>query len=174
MIPKRYPRTLSTGAHNTVVALSETEVGKIFLEDTRSDIGSEAEKMQFANRINGLVVKFIRLDSYSEVAEMLVMERLYPLDYRAYEYERRELWMDVFEADLTELHQKGFTHRYIRRPSNIPGLRFDNVFLTETGLRLIDIGVSALRISVGDRLFEKFVVQELQEVEEFRNYFLGR
>ena len=36
--------------------------------------------MQFANRINDLVVKFIRLDLNETVqAEMLVMERLYPL-----------------------------------------------------------------------------------------------
>ncbi len=174
MLPKRYPRSLSTGAHNTVVALSEKEVGKIFLEDTRSDIGSEAEKMQFANHINGLVVKFIRLDSYSANAEMLVMERLYPMDYRAHEFEKRELWMDVFEAELLELHKNGFAHRDIRRPSNIPGLSFDNVFLTSTGIRLIDVGVSALRTSVGDRLFEKFVAQEVLELEEFKNYFLGR
>ena len=59
---KRYPRTLSSGANNTVIALSETEVGKLFTGDTRSDIGSETEKMKFANIINDLVVKFIRLD----------------------------------------------------------------------------------------------------------------
>ncbi len=56
---KRYPRTLSSGANNTVIAISETEVGKIFSGDTRSDIGSEAQKMKFANSINDLVVKFI-------------------------------------------------------------------------------------------------------------------
>jgi len=61
---KRYPRTLSSGANNTVIALTETEVGKLFLEDTRSDIGSEAEKMKFANTVNDLVAKFIRLDEY--------------------------------------------------------------------------------------------------------------
>ena len=38
------------------------EVAKLYVEDTRSDIGSEAEKMRFANGINELVVKFIRLD----------------------------------------------------------------------------------------------------------------
>lgn len=27
---KRYPRTLSSGANNTVVAISETEVGKFY------------------------------------------------------------------------------------------------------------------------------------------------
>ena len=80
---KRYPRTLSSGAHNTVIVISETEVGKVFTEDTRSDIGSEAEKMKFANKINGLVARFIRLDVYGNDAELLVIERLYPLDYRA-------------------------------------------------------------------------------------------
>ncbi|MCU0417793.1 MAG: hypothetical protein MUE33_11485 [Cytophagaceae bacterium] len=43
MSPTKYPRRLSSGANNTVIALSETEVAKLFLEDTRSDIGSEAE-----------------------------------------------------------------------------------------------------------------------------------
>ena len=58
----KYPRKLSSGANNTVIVLSETEVGKLFLGDTRSEIGSEAEKMQFANSINNLVAKFIRLE----------------------------------------------------------------------------------------------------------------
>jgi hypothetical protein len=42
---KRYPRTLSSGANNVVIALSESEVGKLYTGDTRSDIGSEAEKI---------------------------------------------------------------------------------------------------------------------------------
>ena len=58
----KYPRQLSSGANNVVVALPETEVAKLYVEDTRSDIGSEAEKMKFANRINGLVVQSARLD----------------------------------------------------------------------------------------------------------------
>ncbi len=49
---KRYPKTLSQGANNTVIALSSAEVAKLFTEDTRSDIGSEAEKMKYANQIN--------------------------------------------------------------------------------------------------------------------------
>ncbi|HFA49332.1 MAG TPA: hypothetical protein ENJ95_09980 [Bacteroidetes bacterium] len=91
---KRHPKTLSSGTNNTVVALSKKEVGKLFIGDSRSDIGSEAEKMKFANKINGLVAKYIRLDVYDNDSEMLVMERLYPLDFRAYEYERRLLWLD--------------------------------------------------------------------------------
>jgi hypothetical protein len=33
---KRYPRTLSSGANNTVIAHSGTEAAKIFTGDTRS------------------------------------------------------------------------------------------------------------------------------------------
>lgn len=171
----KYPRKLSSGANNTVIALSDTEVAKLFTGDTRSDIGSEAEKMKFANAVNDLIVKFIRLD-YNEVlqAEMLVMERLCPMDYRAYEVEIRELWLDVFEDELHALHQAGFVHRDLKRPSDIGGMAFDNILLTEQGLRLIDVGISALRSQVGDKIFEKYVEIELEEMKLFRTYFLNR
>jgi hypothetical protein len=42
---------------------------------------------------------------------MLVMERIKPIGFRAYEVEMRELWLDVFESELKELHQAGFVHR---------------------------------------------------------------
>jgi tRNA A-37 threonylcarbamoyl transferase component Bud32 len=154
---KRYPGTLSSGANNTVIALSDTEVAKIFTGDTRSDIGSEAEKMKFANAVNGLVAQFIRLDEFGDEGEMLVMERLFPLDFRAYEYEKRELMLDVFEDEIRQLHKAGFVHRDIRRPSDMPGLTFDNIFLTNRGIRLIDVGISALKSQVGERLFERFI-----------------
>jgi serine/threonine protein kinase len=172
---KRYPKTLSRGANNTVIALSSTEVAKLFVEDTRSGIGSEAEKMQYAHAVNDLVVKFIRLDIDEGLdADMLVMERLYPLNFRAYEFERRELWLDLLEDELTALHRAGFVHRGIQRPSDMPGMRFDNIFLTESGIRLIDVGISALRSKVGDRLFQRFVNRELEELEIFRKFWLSR
>jgi serine/threonine protein kinase len=171
----KYPRLLSSGANNRVVAVSTTEVAKLFIGDTRSDIGSEAEKMKFANTINGLVAKFIRLDfDESMQAEMLVMERIYPMDYRAHEVEKRELWWEVFEHEVIELHKAGFVHRDIKRPSNLSGLAFDNILLTNEGLRLIDVGISALRSQVGDKLFDKYRETELQEMAEFKEYFLNR
>ena len=85
---KRYPRTLSQGAHNVVIAISETEVGKLFHGDSRSDIGSEARKMKYANGVNDLVVK----------------------------------------------------------------------------LRLIDVGISAIKEEVGEKLFTRFVERELEEL----------
>lgn len=171
----KYPRQLSSSANNTVIVLSDTEVAKLFLGDTRSDIGSEAEKMKFANGINDLVVRLVRLDYHDDLqAEMLVMERIWPIDYRAYETERRALWYDVFADELRQLHEAGFVHRGLRRPSNLTGLAFDNILLTERGLRLIDVGISALRHQVGDKIFAKYLEVEAAELQQFQDYFLNR
>ena len=171
----KYPGLLSSGANNRVIALSETEVAKLFIDDTRSDIGSEAEKMKFANTVNGLVARFVRIDFDEQLnAEMLVMERIYPIDYRAHEVEKRELWWEVFEHEIQQLHKAGFVHRDIKRPSNLSGLAFDNILLTNEGLRLIDVGISALRTQVGDNLFNKYIETEIKEMAEFREYFLNR
>lgn len=168
-------RILSSGVNNTVVALSDIEVAKIFEGDTRSDIGSEAEKMRYANGVNDLVVKFHRLDFDNENEwAMLVMERIFPLDFRALEVEKRALIFDVFEYELLVLHKNGFVHRDLKRPSNISGDRYDNILLTPTGLRLIDVGISAMKEKVGDKLFSKYVEQELTELVAFKNYFLTR
>jgi serine/threonine protein kinase len=175
MEPKCYPRQLSRGANNAAIALSETEAGKLFSNDTRSDIGSEAEKMRFANGVNGLVVKFLRLENNEALAtDMLVMERLYPLDFRAYEVEMREIWFDVFTEELLALHAAGFVHRDLQRPSNLPGDRYDNILLTPQGLRLIDVGISVLQRQVGESFFRAYVQRELEELARFREFFIGR
>ncbi len=171
----KYPRKLSSGANNTVIVLSDTEVAKLFVGDTRSDIGSEAEKMKFANTVNGLVSQFIRLDFDESIqAELLVMERIHPMDYRAFEVEIRELWFSVFEDEMGALHNAGFVHRDLKRPSDIGGQLFDNILLTQTGLRLIDVGISALKHQVGDKIFDKYVEVENQEITLFKEYFLNR
>jgi serine/threonine protein kinase len=171
----KYPRLLSSGANNKVIVLTGEMVAKLYIGDTRSDIGSEAEKMKYANTVNGLVCKFLRLDYDDNLrAEMLVMERIYAIDYRAHEIEKRELWLEVFLDEIHQLHHAGFVHRDIRRPSDITGLPFDNILLTNEGIRLIDVGISALLSQVGDKLFNKYVETELAELQEFKNYFLSR
>ena len=171
----KYPRKLSSGANNTVIVLSDTEVAKLFTEDTRSDIGSEVRKLRYANTVNDLLVKFVRLD-YDDAlqAEMLVMERIRPIEFRAYEIEIRTLWYSVFEDELFALHRAGFVHRDLKRPSNIGGSAFDNILLTEQGLRLIDVGISALKAELNDKIFQKFLETEQQEMLLFKDYFLNR
>jgi hypothetical protein len=36
------------------------------------------------------------------------------------------------------------------------------------------VGISALRTQVGDNIFNKYLETELQEMAEFREYFLNR
>jgi len=154
----KYLGQLSYGANNVVIALNEFEAAKIYEDDTRSDIGSEAQKMKFANAINTLVVKFIRLDTDEEKnCDMLVMERLYPIDFRSMEVEKREVIFSVFENEIRQLHHSGFVHRDLKRPSNISGEPFDNIFLTDKRIRLIDVGISALRTQVGDVFFKNLL-----------------
>lgn len=171
----KYPRLLSSGANNRVIVINEVEVAKLFVGDSRSDLGSEAEKMRYANQINSLVAKFIRLDFNEDLqAEMLVMERIYPIEFRAYEVERRELWLDVLMDEITQLHKNGFVHRDIKSPSNLTGQAFDNILLTNSGLRLIDVGISALRDKVGSVIFKKYLEIEIEELNEFKDFFLNR
>jgi serine/threonine protein kinase len=105
---------------------------------------------------------------------MLVMERIFPLDFRAYEVEIRQLWLDVFEDELKQLHRAGFAHRDLKRPSDISGLAFDNILLTHKGLRLIDVGISAIELQVGNKIFQKYAEQELKALEIFKTYFINR
>jgi len=90
------------------------------------------------------------------------------------EFEKRDVIFSVFEDELKVLHAGVFVHRDLSRPSNVPGERFDNIFLTSIGLRLIDVGISALRHQVGEPLFERFVEQELKELTRFKDFFLNR
>jgi len=130
--------------------------------------------MKFANIINSLVVKFVKLDLLTDDTEVLVMERLYPIDLRAFEFERGQLIFEVFEDEQKHLHKNGFVYRDIRRPSDNPGFSFDNIFLTDKGIRLIDVGISLLRSQVGDKLFDEFVAQEIKEFKAFETFFVNR
>ncbi len=127
--------------------------------------------MQYANQINDLVVKFIRVDIDGD-NQILVMERLTILEPRSIEIEAREALYSVFVDELRHLHKEGFCHRDIKRPPGYGGRSFDNVILTPTGIRLIDVGISAIKETAGETLFARYIDSEMKEVEEFYEYFL--
>ncbi len=131
--------------------------------------------MRYVNAINSLVCQFHRLD-YDEQNkwDMLITERIHALEFRTFEVRKRELIFNIFEEELKKLHKDGFVHRDLRRPSNQSGEKYDNILLTTEGLRLIDVGISAIKYKVGDKLFSKYLEIELKELDEFKDYFLTR
>lgn len=169
----KYPHQLSKGHNNAVVALSKTEAGKIFTPESRVEISVEVENMKFANSINNLVCKFIRVD-IDEPNQILVMERLEVLDFRTFEIEIRETMFKHLEDKIKELHESGFVHRDIERPSGFNGEPYDNIILTKDGFRLIDVGISALKSRTGDILFESYRRAEIEELKGFSEYLLNR
>ena len=86
MNKSKYPRELSRGNNNVVIALNKSEAGKIFTPDSRVEISTEADNMKYANKINDLVVKFIRIDIDGD-NQILVMERLHIVEPRTFEVE---------------------------------------------------------------------------------------
>lgn len=102
------------------------------------------------------------------------MERIYPLDYRAYEVAMREIWFDVFAGELQALHKAGVVPCDLLHPSNLPGDRYDNILLTQQSVRLIDVGISVLQRQVGKSFFRAYVQREREEQELFRKFFLKR
>ena len=165
---KKY-NVISKGANGTCVEFSRTECSKIF---ELGEAKKESELMKSANSINNLVCKYIRTeysDDYS--AEFLVMERLYPLQYRSLTLKEREDMFDTFLNQVKELHTNGFAHRDIKRPAHIAsGERsWDNIVLTAEGLRLIDTGNS---VTSDNYDFEDACIDDIACVLEFKAVFL--
>ncbi len=166
MNKSKYPRELSRGNNNVVIALNKSEAGKIFTPDSRVEISTEADNMKYANKINDLVVKFIRIDIDGD-NQILVMERLHIVEPRTFEVEMRDAMYSVFMDKLKDLHNGGFVHRDIKRPSGFGGRPFDNVVYTDEGIRLIDVGISATREKAGDKLFQHYIEAECAEAVEY-------
>ena len=64
-------------------------------------------------------------------------------------------------------------HRDLKRPADIQGSAFDNILLTKKGLRLIDVGISALKSQAGEKILEKQLEIEKYGMQLFREYFLN-
>ena len=178
---------LAQSTHHAILLLSDTEVGKVRISkwvwtDTKGNVvnapfgdlpsvDEQIRLMSFANSINGLVVKFVRKDDYNG-KEMLVMERLYPISAESLTQDENEKFMSDFETKLLNLHESLFIHGDIRRPRWQAPECFDNIILTATGFRLIDLDFSIILNKDNIREFVQKKLDELRELKSFRNYFL--
>lgn len=171
MLSKISPRQLSSGTEAVVVALSDTEAGKMYQE--AADAAAEAARLEFANGVNGLLVRLIRQDQFESHA-VLVLERLYPMDFRSIEVDKRKALVEVLSDELRELHEAGFVHNHLQREAGFTSGKWDNILLTEGSLRLIDAGRSLLRNETDEATFDAAVVAELQALDLFRDFILAR
>jgi hypothetical protein len=106
---------LESSANHIMVALSETEIGKVILPNNLKfvsthtgeeldfmnhdpTIDNEITSLKYANSINGLMPKFIRKQTwYSEDKkehEMMVMERLEILPLNHFDLQTRTIMME--------------------------------------------------------------------------------
>ena len=130
-----------------------------------SELKLEAEKLKYANDINDLLVKFIRTDTINGI-NVLVTERHYPMQSRAFDYQQRLDFMRAFKVRLMELHAHGFAHgdldfpilfnaEYARGYMDRTYCQSENVILTQQGVVLIDTGRSALKEDVCEQRFNE-------------------
>lgn len=131
---------LSCGFNAAVVAISDKMVAKVFsCGDSEADWELSSGKL--ANSINGLMPKYLGLQSTPGYEfDLVVMERLYPMQARAFSIEERKAMGAEFIRQVDELHNGGFCHMDIKRP--VTGAEWDNIILTPDGIRLIDTGCS--------------------------------
>lgn len=165
---ERYPHEIARGRNSIIFAISSTTVKKIFPFNSRASFSDELVNLNFANSINDLAVKFIDI----ELDNSIIMERLYPLEYKAFEYEERKVFLDKFIYQLEELHIKGIVHQAINKKYLDAKDCYSSIILTQTGLRLIDFGISSLRSNYPDSIFNKYVEEENEEIKKFCDVFL--
>lgn len=170
-------KLLSQGANGKVYVhpTDSNVVMKWFGVDSNCSAITEYKMLVASNKINSLLVKAVSHDFTLE-GEWLMMERLMPLQYRAIDVPTREVMYEEFVKQVYELHQgkegvKGMAHRDIKRPAHLaPGITaWDNIILTQEGLRLIDAGNM---VNSDDCNFEDAVADDLKCLEEFKQVFL--
>lgn len=189
----QYPHVLEETAHSLIIALSDTEIGKIILppkftwvnSETGEPIGNlfgepptlkkEIESLKFANAINNLLPQFIRQQTWQTEDgvdhDMMVMERLYPLPFNHFDVPTRTVMIDKLEQKLKELHDNNYVHGDLLRPTNYftrgdKDWMLKNVLQTENGLRLIDAGFARI-YALGKKNLKEFAACLVQERYEF-------
>ncbi|MEY3241100.1 MAG: hypothetical protein RIR11_2538 [Bacteroidota bacterium] len=199
--PPNYPQVIEHSSASIVIALSDTEIGKIQLPSTLvfvdvhtgepvnlvedgggPTIQKETMALIQANLINDLMPKFIRLQPWQlddgTTHEMLVMERLLPLPIHHFEYSVRLEMLKRFEQQIEELHQNNFVHGDFQRPTTVfnrgdQKWMYKNIVQTEQGLRLLDAGFGTKLDKDNIKLFVSILIRERDEVKYFRSYYIG-
>lgn len=190
---------LEQSRNSVILALSDTEIGKVSLPITLvcTDVATgkpidffdggptledEIAALQYANKINDLMPKFIRKQTWQSENgkdyDMIVMERLYPLPYNHFDLPRREVMFADFEKKMKGLHDNLFVHADLMRPTNYYtrddyDWMFKNIVQTENGLRLIDAGFGTICKRDNIELFVNVLFRERKEIGYLKKYYFS-
>lgn len=190
---------LDESVNTIIVALSDTEIGKIMLPSQiqwvnaktgepvdllgkQPSMAQEIKALQYANTINDLMPRFIRQQKWQTKDgtehDMMVMERLYPLPYNHFDVPTRAVMIAEFEQKLVELHENKFIHGDLLRPTNYftrgdKDWILKNVVQTESSLRLIDAGFGKIRDGNNIREFVGCLFQERSEFADLKRIYLA-
>ena len=155
-----HSQILESSTNHIMVALSETEIGKVILPNNLKfvsvntgeeldfmnndpTIDKEIVSLKYANSINDLMPKFIRKQNwYSEDKkehEMMVMERLEILPLNHFDLQTRTIMMESLAEKMKELHDKMYVHGDFMRPTNFfnrgdKAWMFENIVQTKDSL----------------------------------------
>ena len=196
----QYPHLIEETANSLIIALSDTEIGKIILppkftwvnSETGEPIGNlfgepptlkkEIKSLKVANAINDLLPQFIRQQKWQTEDgvnhDMMVMERLYPLPFNHFDVPTRTVMIDKLEQKLKELHMNNYVHGDLLRPTNYftrgdKDWMLKNVIQTENGLRLIDAGFARIYNEKNAKAFASSMVQERYEFADVKTLYLA-
>ncbi len=197
---QQYPHVLEETANSLIIALSDTEIGKVILppkftwvnSETGEPMGNlfgepptlkkEIKSLKVANTINDLLPQFIRQQKWQTEDgvdhDMMVMERLYPLPFNHFDVPTRIIMIDELEQKLKELHKNNYVHGDLLRPTNYftrgdKDWMLKNVLQTENGLRLIDTGFARMYDKKTAKEFVGCLVQERYEFADVKALYLA-
>ena len=173
-LEKYKDKLLAQNVRGLVLALNENLVAKIRSDNSIGDLLEEGERLKFCNSINDLFVSYEDFWKDDIGNHLLVMERLYPIQYRSMTIGKRVSFFDEFEFKLRELHKNGFAFRDFNATKIVPprdGEIQHNFILTQNGFRLIDVGVSILKEKLPPFItdFEKEVKKDIEDLKYVRN-----
>jgi hypothetical protein len=190
---------LDESVNTLIVALSDTEIGKVMLPRTNQWVDAqtgepvdllgkqptmdmEIKALQYANNINDLMPRFIRKQKWQDKDgkehDMMVMERLYPLPYNHFDVPIRTLMIELLELKLKQLHDNNFVHGDLLRPTNYftrgnKDWMLKNVMQTESSLRLIDAGFGKICGRDNIKEFVGCLIQERSEFTDVKHLYLS-
>ena len=184
-------KLIASGFQGSVYALNETTAIKAIVEGLFWQVASgdfepvDKLAMQWANNVNGLVIKYKNHIKVEDVGDLIASERVYPCVVTAFTKEQIINAIDVAEAELEELWASGWAHCDLKRPEMVKkvyneskdDILFNNIVLTKVNnqcvIRLIDIGTANLEQYDEDDEIEEHIDKDRGDWQSYKDWILN-